>query len=152
LPGLRDLNPLFISYREFGYAVNYRETGPALELDDGMSLVIYRVVYDCLDNIKKHAPINTGVDVDFIWKDTALQILVKDNGEEVRRELNSEPNEYTVSEDQKALVEHLTGPGLTAMAERVALFEGTIEFTRVPGVGFTVSAAFPNVAKYSKGN
>ena len=152
LPGLRDLNPLFISYREFGYAVNYRETGSALELDDGMSLVIYRVVYDCLDNIKKHAPINTGVDVDFIWKDTALQILVKDNGEEVRRELNSEPNEYTVSEDQKALVEHLTGPGLTAMAERVALFEGTIEFTRVPGVGFTVSAAFPNVAKYSKGN
>ncbi len=151
LPGIRDLNSLFVSYREFGYGVTFRETGSALELNDGMSLVIYRVVFDCLENIKKHAPINTGVDVDFIWKDTALQILVKDNGEEVRRELASEPTGYTVAEDQKALVEHLSGPGLTSMAERVALFEGNIEFARVPGVGFTVSAAFPNVAKYSKG-
>jgi signal transduction histidine kinase len=95
--------------------------------------------------------VNTGVDVDFIWKDTALQILIKDNGEEIRRELAQELNTYTVSDDQKALVEHLSGPGLTAMMERVALFEGTIEFARVPGVGFTVSAAFPNVLKHSKG-
>lgn len=151
LPGLRDLNPLFISYREYGYGVNFRETGEPLELNDGMSLVIYRVVYDSLENIRKHAPVNTGVDVDFIWKDTALQVLIKDNGEEIRRELAAEENSYTVSEDQKALVEQISGPGLTAMAERVALFEGTIEFTRVPGVGFTVSAAFPDVAKYSKG-
>ncbi len=151
LPGIRDLNPLFISYREFGYGVTFRETGNPLELNDGMALVIYRVVYDSLENTRKHAPVNTGVDVDFIWKDTALQILIKDNGEEIRRELAQELNTYTVSDDQKALVEHLSGPGLTAMMERVALFEGTIEFARVPGVGFTVSAAFPNVLKHSKG-
>ncbi|NDC48278.1 MAG: hypothetical protein EBZ61_04235 [Micrococcales bacterium] len=152
LPGLRDLNALYISYREFGFGVNFRETGTPLSLNDGISLVIYRIVFDSLDNVRKHAPINTGVDIDFIWKDKALQILIKDNGEEVSRAMAAEPNEYGVLEDQKALVEHLTGPGLTAMAERVVLFEGNIEFTRVPGVGFTVSAAFPNVAKYSKGN
>ncbi|NBW74050.1 MAG: hypothetical protein EBR26_06595, partial [Microbacteriaceae bacterium] len=46
LPGLRDLNALYVSYREKGFQVNVRETGEALNLTDGAALVIYRVVAD----------------------------------------------------------------------------------------------------------
>ncbi|MFM8927005.1 MAG: sensor histidine kinase [Rhodoluna sp.] len=150
LPGLRDLIALFVSYREKGYQVTVRQTGESLDLSDGAELVIYRVVADSLENINKHAPIGTGVDIDFIWKDKALQILIKDNGEETARVLGNQAPGYSVDEDQKALVEHISGPSLTAMADRVALFEGAIEFTRVPGVGFTVSTAFPDIAKYAR--
>jgi len=151
LPGIRDLNGLFISYRELGYEVNFREIGEQLNLTDGSSLVVYRVVADSLENTKKHAPVGTGIDIDFIWKEGSLQVLLKDNGEETSRRLSGDQTGYTVTEDQKALVEHITGPSLTAMAERVKLFEGTIEFTRVPGVGFNVSASFPGISKYARG-
>ena len=59
--------------------------------------------------------------------------------------------EYSVPNTESTAKILVLVPGLTAMMERVALFEGTIEFARVPGVGFTVSAAFPNVLKHSKG-
>jgi signal transduction histidine kinase len=150
LPGLRDLNALFISYREFGYGVNYRESGQRLELDEGAALIVYRIVFESLENIRKHAPVGTGVDIDFIWQDKALQILIKDNGEETMKSIEADASGYTVADDQRALVERPTGPGLTAMAERVSLYEGIIDFIKVPGVGFTVSASFPNIAKHAR--
>jgi len=74
--------------------------------------------------------------------------LVKDNGEETAKSIAADESGYSVADDQRALVERPTGPGLTAMAERVALYEGIIDFIKVPGVGFTVSASFPNMAKH----
>ncbi len=151
LPGLRDLPKLMISYRELGYGVNYRVSGEALNLDDGAELVLYRIVYESLENIKAHTPVSTEVDIDFIWQGNAMQVVVKDNGEETRRRQDQALTGYTVDEDHRALVERPSGANLTALQERAGLYEGAVEFARVPGVGFTVSAAFPDIAKYRKG-
>jgi signal transduction histidine kinase len=151
LPGIRDLNRLFITYRELGFNVNFRENGPAIELVDNASLVVYRIVSESLSNVRQHAPDNTGIDVDFIWTDVALQILIKDNGEETQRINLNSLSGYSVAEDQRALTEQPTGVGLSSLAEMVRLYDATIEFALVPGVGFKVSAAFLNVAKYAKG-
>ena len=148
LPGLRDLPKLFISYREFGFEVNYRLTGEPLRLDDGAELVLYRIVFESLENIRQHTPQGTEVDIDFIWQGTAMQVVIKDNGEETKNRIEHSITGYSVQEDHRALVERPTGANLTALQERAALYEGAIEFSKVPGVGFTVSAAFPNIAKY----
>jgi len=150
LPGLRDLPKLFVSYREFGYGVNYRLTGEPLSLDDGAELVLYRIVFESLENIRQHTPESTQVDIDFIWQGSAMQVVIKDNGEETRNRIEHSLSGYSVQEDHRALVERPTGASLTALQERAALYEGGIEFAKVPGVGFTVSAAFPNIAKYKK--
>jgi signal transduction histidine kinase len=150
LPGLRDLPKIFVSYREFGYGVNYRLTGEPLSLDDGAELVLYRIVFDSLENIRQHTPQGTEVDIDFIWQGNAMQVVIKDNGEETRNRIETAISGYTVEEDHRALVERPTGANLNALQERAALYEGSIEFGKVPGVGFTVSAAFPNIAKYRK--
>jgi signal transduction histidine kinase len=150
LPGIRDLPKLFVSYREFGYGVNYRLTGEPIPLDDGAELVLYRIVFESLENIRQHTAESTEVDVDFIWQGTAMQVVIKDNGEETKNRLEKAITGYTEQEDHRALVERPTGPNLTALQERAALYEGSIEFSKVPGVGFTVSAAFPNIAKYRK--
>jgi signal transduction histidine kinase len=150
LPGLRDLNALLVSYRELGYGVNFRQTGVALELVDGAELVLYRIVFEALENMRKHTPNGTEVDIDFIWQLRAMQVVIKDNGEETARALEQGKTGYNIEDDQKALVERPVGPGLVAMQERAFLYEGNVEFVRVPGVGFTVSAAFPNIAKYTK--
>ena len=150
LPGLRDLNKLFVTYRELGFSVNFRENGTPVELVDNAALVIYRIVSETLSNVRQHAPSNTGVDVDFIWTDRALQILIKDNGEETARSISQDKTGYTVDDDQQALTQRPTGIGLSALADMVKLYDATIEFARVPGVGFKVSAAFPDVMKYAK--
>jgi signal transduction histidine kinase len=74
---------------------------------------------------------------------------VKDNGIEFANRAVSldelTDTGYTVAEDLQALVKPIRGASLTAMRERAALYGGSIEATRVPGVGFTVSAIFPNL-------
>jgi signal transduction histidine kinase len=148
LPGLRDLNNLVVTFREYGFKVAYKEQGQALPLNAGADLVLYRIVFESLDNIREHTPEGTEIDIDFMWHESALQVVIKDNGEETARNQNHDLTGYSVQDDQKALVERPVGAGLTTMQERAALYEGTMDFVRVPGVGFTVSAAFPNIKKF----
>ena len=151
LPGLRDLNSLFVSFREYGYRITFKEQGEALKLVTGADLIIYRIVFESLDNIRKHTPVGTEVDIDFMWQGTAMQVVIKDNGEETMRVQEQDVTGYTVQDDQKALVERPVGAGLTAMQERASLYQGSMDFVRVPGVGFSVSAAFPMITNYVEG-
>jgi signal transduction histidine kinase len=152
LPGLRDLPSLFVRFREDGFTLNFREHGQALKLSSGVELVLYRIVFESLENIRSHTPLETEVDIDFIWQGNVLQITVKDNGEETLRASSKDATGYTVQDDQKALVERPVGAGLTTMQERVSLYAGTMDFVRVPGVGFNVSASFPEITNYLESN
>jgi signal transduction histidine kinase len=149
-PKLDDLEPLIVAYRELGFNINLRHEGPRFELSEGAELAIYRIAFDALENVRKHAPVATDVTVDFSWTDAGLQLLVKDNGTEVaNRGLSIAEIAYSAEEDRKALTETIRGAGITAMSERAALYQGSVEATRVPGVGFTVSAIFPRLKELS---
>jgi signal transduction histidine kinase len=148
-PGIDELQNLAITYREFGYGVSIAHGGSRFGIAEGAGLAIYRIVFDALENVKKHCMVGTDVSVDFSWVDEGMQVLIKDNGVEVSRRaqvaLELEDSGYTADDDAKALVETIRGAGLTAMRERASLYGGSIEATRVPGVGFTVSAIFPHL-------
>ena len=153
-PGLDDLQPLMVAYREFGYNASLRHEGPRFAINEGAALTIFKLVFDALENIKQHTPTGTDVTVDFSWVEDGLQVLVKDNGIEVSKrglvELDLEAaSGYTAEDDLKALVEPITGPGFTAMRERAAIYGGSVEVTKVPGVGFTVSAIFPRLREFA---
>jgi signal transduction histidine kinase len=152
LPGLRDLNALVVAFRESGSKVSFRESGAALKLDSGSELVVFRIVSEALENIKQHTPAGTEVDIDINWVETALQIVIKDNGEQTLRASQENETGYTVEDDQISLVERPIGAGLSAMRERAALYEGTMDFVSVPGVGFTLSASFPYISKFAEDN
>jgi signal transduction histidine kinase len=152
LPGLRDLNRLFVSFREYGFRLTFKEQGKSIKLVSGAELIVYRIVFETLDNIRDHTPLGTEVDIDFMWHGTALQFIIKDNGEETLRAQSQDITGYSVQDDQKALVERPVGAGLTSMQEMASLYAGTIDFVRVPGVGFTVSASFPVITNYIEGN
>jgi hypothetical protein len=74
---------------------------------------------------------------------------VKDNGiETVNREketLGELVEGYSVQDDLEALVFEFDGATLAALKDRAAIYGGRIEATKVPGVGFTLSAIFPNL-------
>jgi signal transduction histidine kinase len=148
LPNLDNLGALVVAFREFGFEVIYRIQGEPLSLDNGAQLVLYRIVFEALENVRRHASPGTAIDIDFSWQDSHLQMLVKDNGEEQRTRAEGELTLYSFAEDLEALTDRPTGAGLTEMVERAKLYGGTVEFTRVPGVGFTVSAIFPDIHKF----
>jgi signal transduction histidine kinase len=150
-PRIDDLTSLVMSFRRLGFNVTMRHEGQRYEIDEGAELAIYRIVFDALENVRKHAPVGTDVTIDFAWTENGLQVLVKDNGVELsNRGLSLEQLAYTIEEDRKALVESISGADLTSMSERASLYSGTIEATRVPGVGFTVSAIFPDLKNIAK--
>ena len=146
-PGLAELDALVILYRELGFNASLKNEGAPFPLNEGAQLAIYRLIFDALENVKEHCLVGTDVSIDFSWVADGMQVLVKDNGIEVSNRsvaaLTGEDQGYTSEEDLNALVRPIVGPGITAMRERAALYGGSVEATRVPGVGFTISAIFP---------
>lgn len=145
-PRIDDLDAVVIAFRELGFNIALRHEGKRFAIDEGAELAIYRIVFDALENSRKHTQAGTDISVDFSWTENGLQVLIKDNGTEIaNRGINADELSYSIEEDRRSLVETISGAGITAMTERAALYEGTIEATRVPGVGFTLSAIFPNL-------
>ena len=145
-PRIDDLDKLVVAFRELGFNISLNHQGNRFAISEGAELAIYRIAFDALENIRQHAPVGTDVSVEFSWTEIGMQLLIKDNGVEIaNRGLSIEQLAYSIEEDRRALTETISGAGITAMAERAALYEGSIEATRVPGVGFTVSAIFANL-------
>ena len=148
-PGLDEIEILVVTYREFGFDVSINHEGKRFDISEGAALAIYRIVFDALVNARKHCVTGTNISIGFSWVEEGLQVLIKDNGIEANRRsdsgLESLSSGYTAEDDVRALVEVIQGAGLTAMRERAALYAGTVEATRVPGVGFTISAIFPKL-------
>lgn len=156
-PRLKTARDLFRVMRDAGLSVEFEETGTPFGLQQGAELAVYRILQESLSNALKYGGEGTEVRVSFTWRDESLQVLVDDDGvrAEARRE-GRDPNDvskeraYSVDEDLGALTEVITGPGITEMRERAALFGGVFNAYSVPGVGFSISAVFPAL-KYDNG-
>ena len=144
-----DLNELAVAYRELGFNTVISSQGQSFSLNAGMELCVYKIVFESLLNVRKHAPLGTEIGVDFLWVEDGLQVLVKDNGIEVANRqklaLGEVVEGYDAQEDFDSLVSDFDGATLAALRDRAAIYSGRIEATRVAGVGFTLSAIFPNL-------
>jgi signal transduction histidine kinase len=147
LPTLEDLKSLAITLRETGLDVEVSYFGKEFELDQAAELAIYRIIFEALQNVKQHNPEGTKATVELLWLESGLQVMIKDNGVEVLRRqslgLKGLPLPYDANDDLDTLLQVVTGPGLTAMRERCESFGGSFEVQRAVGIGFTVSATFP---------
>ncbi len=150
---IADLSDLVIAYRELGFNASIEEQGEGIELNEGMELCVYKIVFEALDNVKKHAPLGSDISVSFLWVENGLQVLVKDNGIETSNRqkiaLGELVVEYEAEDDLEALVSEFDGATLAALRDRARIYNGRIEATKVPGVGFTLSAIFPDLQALS---
>jgi signal transduction histidine kinase len=148
---ISDLQEVAVAMREFGYNTVISEHGDSFSLNDGMELCAFKIVYESITNVRKHAPVGTEISIDFLWVEDGLQILIKDNGEEVhnrnRAALGELVDGYTAAEDLNALVSDFDGATLAALRDRANIYGGRMEATKVPGVGFTISAIFPDLKR-----
>ncbi len=156
-PRLKTARELFTVMRDAGLQVDFVETGTPFALKEGAELAVFRILQEALANALEYGGEGTHVKVSFTWTEEGLQVLVDDDGDRTaarRQGLDpdtvAQQRAYTVQDDLDALTETVSGPGITEMRERAALFGGIFNAYSVPGVGFSVSVVFPAL-KYDNG-
>lgn len=126
-PGLGDLPRLAEQVKAAGVSVTMETTGAATHsLSPGLELAVYRVVQEALTNVVKHAG-GSRATVSVSHLPDALAVEVLSAGPPVKGPV-------------------VPGQGLTGMTERVALYDGHLDYGPVPGGGFRVAAEFPTGA------
>jgi signal transduction histidine kinase len=121
-PGLSDLAHLAEQMRNAGMAIRVETEGPARPLSPGLDLAAYRVVQEGLTNVVKHTP-GARAEVAVRYRPEVVEVEVRSHGADVGRPV-------------------VVGQGLKGMAERVALYDGALDFGPEAD-GFRVAARFP---------
>ncbi|MFI0417023.1 sensor histidine kinase [Spongiactinospora sp. 9N601] len=123
LPGLADLPRLVAEAEAGGLAVRLGVAGTPPPLSPMFEVSVCRIVQEALANAVRHGAARTA-EVSLRWCSGALDLLVRDHG--------------------TARAETVTpGRGLAGMAERAALFGGTLSAAAHPAGGFEVRVRLP---------
>lgn len=146
-PSLVSLHDLFRAMDESGIVVRFEETGTVFPIGSSAELGIFRIVQEALNNARQHGGPGTTVKVTMAWSQQGMHLRIDDDGIRARNRLTEQGIEssYGVAEHQQALIEVLQGRGMKDMKARTEAFGGVFSAHRVPGVGFSISAAFPTL-------
>ncbi|WP_138443377.1 sensor histidine kinase [Sinomonas susongensis] len=127
LPTLEDVPALLDAVRRSGLVVAFAADGtPRRALPVGAELTAYRIVQESLTNVLKHAGPKASASVLERWTPRGLELLIADDG----RGAAADPAPGD-------------GQGLRGMAERVALYDGSVDARPLAGGGFLVRAFIP---------
>jgi signal transduction histidine kinase len=122
LPGLSDLEGLFIRVRAAGLPVRYERSGPPGDTPPGVQLVIFRLVQEALTNTMKHAGPGASASVRLQLTPGEVHVEVEDDGV------------------GSAGVPGAPGGGLTGMQQRVGAFGGELTCGPRQPCGWRVTA------------
>jgi signal transduction histidine kinase len=125
VPGMGQVGELLDQARAAGLPVSFAVEGVPRALPDGPALAAYRVVQESLTNIRKHAGPAATACVTLRYTEDALTLEITDDG----RGAATAPDG--------------AGHGLPGMAERLAMYGGSVDAGPVPGGGFGVRATLP---------
>lgn len=156
-PRMRSARDLLRVMREAGLNIIAEEHGEQFDVSKGADTAIHSLLQEALSNALKYGGVGTEVRLALHWRGDGLHISIDDDGVRNRARLaGGDPDDpassqaYTVDDDAAALTREVTGPGISEMRDRVALFGGVFTANPVPGVGFHVSAVFPAL-RYDNG-
>lgn len=151
-PRLATVRDLFAMMRDAGLVVEFRESGERFALKQGAELAVYRILQEALSNALAHGGQGTTALVTFTWNANGLEVVVADDGARASaRRDGRDPHEVarervtTQTDELAALTQAPVGRGMTAMRERAELYGGMLNAIVTPGVGFTITAIFPEL-------
>lgn len=130
-PGISDVEALVEVSRQTGLDVKLQTVGQVCRLDPSVELAAYRMIQECLTNVRKHVGATAYVSVTMKWADTGLQIEVCNN-----RPDNLAPRQRGRGGTPSP------GYGLLGLGERVTAIGGWLEAQETDGE-FVVRASLP---------
>ncbi|MBP3044996.1 sensor histidine kinase [Arthrobacter jiangjiafuii] len=149
LPSLADVGALVDAVKRAGLEVVVAETGTMRrQLPPGAELTAYRVIQESLTNVLKHAGPGAQAGVDLQWVPRGLEINVHDDGRGAGADVPQSAPPHPGRPPRQAPAP-ASGPGagqgqgINGMAERVALYDGTLHAAPATGGGFRVTAFIP---------
>jgi len=143
-PTISGLTTLFQALEDSSIPVSYHEIGTAFSLPAEAELEVYRILQECLNNCRMHGGPGTAVSVELSWTAQGLRLRVDDDGVRAARRFSS--GELPAGEQEYVpLSDILSGRGMTNMKNRAEALGGVFSAHRIPGVGFSVSVAFPTL-------
>jgi signal transduction histidine kinase len=113
-----------VANRQLGLSVTLERSGPPVRLDRAVSIHVYRILQESLNNVARHSGTRAAA-VRLRGSGSALELEVEDHG----AGLDGSPDR--------------TGLGIVTMRERAELVGGTIEFSRPPSGGTLVRLRVP---------
>ncbi len=125
VPGIGQVGELLEQARAAGLPVSFTVEGAPRPVPGGPALAAYRVVQESLTNTRKHAGPGACARVTLRYQEDALVLEITDDGR------------------GSAAVSDGGGHGLPGMAERLAMYGGSVDAGPVPGGGFRVRATLP---------
>jgi signal transduction histidine kinase len=125
------LADLIDQVRGAGLPVRFEVAGDARPLSSGVELTAYRIVQEALTNVRKHGGDGASASVLLGFGDSALDLLIEDDGRGARHELYEQGGRDGL------------GQGLIGMRERISMVGGTLDAGPRPGGGFRISAMLP---------
>lgn len=119
---------------ETGIVVNFKKRGAEKEInDENLTLTIFRVVQEALNNIRKHSGVkNAEVRIEFTPDNIVLTVSDKGKGFNIES--------IKVDKDDS-----MGGFGLFSIKERIELLDGTMEIKSCSGKGTTITIILPYV-------
>ncbi len=99
-----------------------------IELDQDISIAIYRIFQEALTNVFRHANATT-IEISLYKKTENIILEVKDNGKGITKEQITNARSY----------------GLTGIRERAHLLGGKVKIVGIPGKGTTLKVSIPLV-------
>jgi len=115
-----------------GITISFHKRGEDREVnDDNLTLTIFRVVQEALNNIRKHSGAkNASVTIEFTPMNIVLTISDKGKGFDTE----------TIKVDKD---DNMGGFGLFSIKERIELLDGTMEIKSCSGKGTTIRVVLP---------
>jgi len=122
---------IFTFQQESKISVNFKTTGVYEDIKPEISLSIFRIVQEIINNVKKHAEAsNVSINLEFLEKE--LRLNVEDDGKGFNTEELKTRKDYINS-----------GFGLYSMRERVELLNGKFEVNSAIGKGTRIDITVP---------
>jgi signal transduction histidine kinase len=113
--------------KQTGIAVQYEKSGTSPAISDRVAINVYRVLQEALNNLAKHAGVQTAW-VRVRYAPDRLELEIEDHGAGI-----AETNGAKAGQ----------GTGLVAMRERAELLHGKIEYLRPDGQGTLIRLEIP---------
>ena len=107
--------------RRTGIKCIFKTNSEKLNLEENLSITIFRIFQEALTNVARHAKAKT-VSINLREKNNVLLLTIKDNGKGITQEQISNPKSI----------------GLIGMRERLSPWQGRFEISGVPNRGTTL--------------
>ncbi len=125
------LQRYLLNYQEeSGVAVLFQTKGPDSDVKPVISLTVFRIVQEALNNVTKHAKA-ANVSINIAFQDSKLSLYIYDDGKGFD------------TEQLKANSDISRGFGLVSMRERVELLGGEMSINSEPGKGTRMNIMIP---------